>query len=193
MNLTRLVALGLLAERGARHGHQLRRDVEVMKADQWAGVGAGSLHRELRRMADEGLIEAARTERVGRRPERTVYQVTDEGRRELGVLRERALGSVEEGPDPVAVGLIFDGARDPESLVAQLAGRRRAVLAELDRLDAERERGLREGYLRPEVSPLQAAAFRRRELHLRAELTWHDECEAMLAGQPTGQPTAAGG
>ena len=26
MNLTRLVVLGLLAERGERHGHQLRRD-----------------------------------------------------------------------------------------------------------------------------------------------------------------------
>ena len=44
MNLTRLVCLGLLAEHGARHGHQLRRDVETFKADDWAGVGAGSLH-----------------------------------------------------------------------------------------------------------------------------------------------------
>src|SRR5450755_4331519 len=79
MNLTRLVALGLLAERGERHGHQLRRDVEVMKADQWAGAGIGSLNRELRLMAAEGLIEVVRTERIGRRPERTVYQITDEG------------------------------------------------------------------------------------------------------------------
>ncbi len=33
----------------------------------------GSLHRELRGLEAENLIEAVRTERVGRRPERTVY------------------------------------------------------------------------------------------------------------------------
>ena len=80
MNLTRLVILGLLAEHGPRHGHQLRRDAELAEVDRWAGVGVGSLHRELRGLEAEGLIEAVRTEgRVGRRPERTVYGLTDEG------------------------------------------------------------------------------------------------------------------
>ena len=182
MNLTRLVVLGLLAERGERHGHQLRRDVEVLKADEWAGVGAGSLHRELRLMATEGLITAVRTERVGRRPERTIYQVTDEGRRELAVLRDRAIGRLQEGPDPVAAGLIFAGAQDPVALGGLLALRRHAVEAELERLAVERERGMREGYLRPSVSPLQAAAFRRGELRAQAELAWHQEWDQMLSG-----------
>jgi DNA-binding PadR family transcriptional regulator len=182
MNLTRLVALGLLAERGERHGHQLRRDVEIMKADEWAGAGIGSLNRELRLMAAEGLIEVVRTERVGRRPERTVYQITDEGRRELSVLRDRAIGHMQEGPDAVAAGLIFAGAQDREALGGLLALRRRAVEAELERLAAERERGMREGYLQPSVSPLQAAAFRRAELHAQAELAWHHEWDQILAG-----------
>lgn len=182
MNLTRLVVLGLLAERGERHGHQLRRDVEVLKADEWAGVGAGSLHRELRLMATEGLITAVRTERVGRRPERTIYQITDEGRRELAVLRDRAIGRLQEGPDPVAAGLIFAGAQDPVALGGLLALRRHAVEAELERLAVERERGMREGYLRPSVSPLQAAAFRRGELRAQAELAWHQEWDQMLSG-----------
>ena len=181
MNLTRLVVLGLLAERGERHGHQLRRDVEVLKADERAGVGAGSLHRELRLMATEGLITAVRTERVGRRPERTIYQITDEGRRELAVLRDRAIGRLQEGPDPVAAGLIFAGAQDPVALGGLLALRRHAVEAELERLAAERERGMREGYLRPSVSPLQAAAFRRGELRAQAELAWHQEWDQMLS------------
>jgi DNA-binding PadR family transcriptional regulator len=182
MNLTRLVALGLLAERGERHGHQLRRDVEVMKADEWAGVGAGSLHRELRLMAAEGLIEAVRTERAGRRPERTIYQISDEGRRELAVLRDRAIGRMQEGPDPVAAGLIFAGAQDPAALGGLLALRRHLVEAELERLAVDRERGMREGYLQPSVSPLQAAAFRRGELRAQAELAWHQEWDQVLAG-----------
>jgi len=181
MNLTRLVCLGLLAEHGARHGHQLRRDVETFKADEWAGVGTGSLHRELRQMAGEGLIEAVRTEQVGRWPTRTIFQITSEGRRELAVLREQAVGRLQEAPDVMAAGLIFAGVQDSLVLSDLLARHRQAAEAELKRLALERERGLREGYLQPSVSPLQAAAFRRSELRMEAELAWHAECDQMLA------------
>jgi DNA-binding PadR family transcriptional regulator len=180
MNLTRLICLGLLAEHGERHGHQLRRDVEILKADEWAGVGAGSLHRELRKMAGEGLIEAVRTEQEGRWPPRTIYQITGEGRRELAVLREQALGRIQEVPDAMAAGLIFAGPQDPSIVADLLARHRQAVQAELERLALERQRGLREGFLRPSVSPLQAAAFRRSELRMEAELAWHAECDEML-------------
>lgn len=180
MNLTRLACLGLLAERGARHGHQLRRDVEDFQADDWAGIGTGSLHRELRQMEGEGLIEAVRTEQVGRWPARTIFQVTDAGRRELAVLREQAIGHLQEAPDAVAAGLIFAGPHDPAAVRDLMARHRQAAETELARLALERERGMREGYLRPSVSPLQAAAFRRSELRMEAELAWHAECERML-------------
>lgn len=194
MNLTRLAALGLLAERGPRHGHQLRLDVEVMRADEWAGVGAGSLNRELRQLAGDGLIEAIRTERAGRRPERTIYQITAEGRRELGELRERAIGRLQDAPDAVSTGLIFGGVPDRATLTTQLELHRRAVVAELGRLAAERERGLRDGFLRPSVSPLQAAAFRRAELRAEAELAWHRECDQMLTGSgPEPSPDSGSG
>jgi DNA-binding PadR family transcriptional regulator len=182
MNLTRLICLGLLAERGARHGHQLRRDVENFKADEWAGVGAGSLHRELRALEAEGFIDAVRTEQVGRYPPRTIYQITTAGRRELGVLREQAVADLQEAPDAMAVGLIFAAPQEPFVLGELLARHRQAVEAELRRLALERERGLREGFLQPSVSPLEAAAFRRSELRAAAELAWHEECDQLLAG-----------
>jgi DNA-binding PadR family transcriptional regulator len=187
MNLTRLICLGLLAERGARHGHQLRRDVEDFKADEWAGVGTGSLHRELRQMAGVGLIEAVRTEQEGRWPPRTIYQITDAGRRELAVLREQAVGRIQESPDAMAVGLIFAGSQDPAALSQLLVRHREAVEAERRRLALERERGTHESYLLPSVSPLQAAAFRRSELRMEAELAWHEECDQMLAAVELGQ------
>jgi len=180
MNLTRLVVLGLLAERGAQHGHQLRRDVQLTKADEWAGVGAGSLHRELRKLADDGLVAAVRTERVDRRPERTIYQITDRGRDALDELRDQAVATLYRGDDPMAAGLIFAGGTAPEVLGDLLARHRHAVGAERERLRAERARGEREGYLRPEISPLQAAAFRRAELRAQAELAWHDEWDRVL-------------
>src|SRR3954447_10248179 len=103
MNLTRLVLLGLLDERGDSHGHQLRREVEPRRADQRGGVGIGSLHRELRGMADAGLVEAVRTERVANRPERTVYRITADGRRELLVLRQTAMGQLQLSADAMSV------------------------------------------------------------------------------------------
>jgi len=190
MNLTRLACLGLLAERGARHGHQLKRDVEVLRAGEWAGVGAGSLHQELRQMSADGLIEAVRTEQVGRWPQRTVYQITAEGRRELAVLCGRATGQLQETPDAMAAGLIFSGAQDPAAVADLLAAHRQAVRGELERLALERERGMREGFLQPAVSPLQAAAFRRAELRMEAELAWHRECDLMLGARDAPDPAS---
>jgi DNA-binding PadR family transcriptional regulator len=150
--------LGLLAEHGPRHGHQLRRDAELAEVDRWAGVGVGSLHRELRSLEAAGLIEAVRTERVGRRPERTVYRLADAGRRELTALRQQAAGQLDAAPDPLSVLLVFAGNDDP----------------------AERAEGEQKGYLLPSVSPLQAASFRRAEMRIAAELAWHEECEELL-------------
>jgi DNA-binding PadR family transcriptional regulator len=180
MNLTRLVILGLLAERGPRHGHQLRRDAELAEADRWAGIGVGSLHRELRGLQAEGLIEAVRTERVGRRPERTVYCLTAEGRRELSVLRQQAASQLDAAPDPLSVVLVFAGTDDPAELAALLARRRQALRAKADELAVERARGEEKGYLLPSVSALQAASFRRAEIRVAAELAWHEECDELL-------------
>jgi DNA-binding PadR family transcriptional regulator len=182
MNLSRLVVLGLLAEHGARHGHQLRRDAEMTRVDVWGGISVGSLNRELRGLETEGLVEAVRTEQVGRRPQRTIYQITDEGRRELSILREQAVGRLHLNADPVCIALIFAGTDDPAELAALLTRRKQQIRAELERIAVGREQGEAKGYLRPEISPLQAASFRRGELQLGAELTWHEEYDALLTG-----------
>jgi DNA-binding PadR family transcriptional regulator len=190
MNLTRLLILGLLAERGPSHGHQLRRDAELAEVDRWAGVGVGSLHRELRGLEAEGLIEAVRTERVGRRPERTVYGLTGEGRRELSVLRRQAVSQLDSAPDPLSVVLVFAGTDDPAELAALLTRRKQALRAKAEELALARVRGEEKGYLLPSVSPLQAASFRRAELRNAAELAWHEECEELLGAAQRPAPAA---
>jgi DNA-binding PadR family transcriptional regulator len=180
MNLTRLVILGLLARHGPRHGHQLRRDAELTEVDRWAGVGVGSLHRELRSLEAAQLIEVVRTERVGRWPERTVYGLTSAGRRELSALRVQAAGQLDAAPDPLSVLLVFAGTDDPAELAGLLAQRKRALHARAAELAAERAEGEEKGYLLPSVSPLQAASFRRAEIRVAAELAWHEECDEIL-------------
>ncbi len=108
MNLTRLMALGILARSGPSHGHHIRRVADLTDVGEWGGVSVGALYRELRAMEREGLVEAARTEKVGNRPERTVYAITDEGQLELTTLREQAIKPpLASGPDPLGVALLF--------------------------------------------------------------------------------------
>ena len=42
MNLSRLMILGLLADRGPMHGHQIRRAGELTNAEVWGGITGGA-------------------------------------------------------------------------------------------------------------------------------------------------------
>jgi DNA-binding PadR family transcriptional regulator len=177
MNLSRLMILGLLADRGPMHGHQIRRTAELTNAGVWGGITGGALYAELRKLGGEGLIEAVREEQVGRRPARTVYQVTQEGRLELVIQRDAALDVVFGSADPVSVVLLFAAGADAAELSERLAARRRKIAGQLEAMAAERERLAGHGLL----PPLAVGAFRRGELRLEAELRWHEEFECELA------------
>jgi DNA-binding PadR family transcriptional regulator len=175
--------LGVLAERGPMHGHQIRRTAELTNAEVWGGITGGALYAELRKLDGEGLVEAVREEQVGRRPARTVYQITEEGRLELVIQRDAALDVVFGSADPVSVVLLFAAGADQTELSEQLVARRRRVAAQLESMVAERERLTGQGILPPRA----VAAFRRGELRLEAELRWHEEFERDLAAGRTGR------
>jgi DNA-binding PadR family transcriptional regulator len=183
MNMSRLMILGLLAERGPMHGHQIRRTAELTNAEVWGGITGGALYAELRKLDGEGLIEAVRAEQVGKRPARTVYQITAEGRLELVVQRDAALEVVFGSADSVSVVLLFAAGGNATELSGQLANRRRRIAGQLEAMTGERERLTAQGVL----PPLAVAAFRRGELRLEAELRWHEEFEC----QPGQQDSAA--
>ena len=189
MNLTRLMALGILARNGPSHGHHIRRVADLTDVGEWGGVSVGALYRELRAMEREGLVEAARTEKVGNRPERTVYAITDEGRLELTALREQAIKPpVTLGPDPLGVALLFaaDGL-DRAELRRTMRARREMLAIWVAEVTAEREGLIAKGYL----DVLAAAVMRRGIMHVEAEIRWHDELDAALA-EPGGSARPAG-
>src|SRR5208282_932889 len=184
MNLSRLMILGLLAERGPMHGHQIRRTAELTNAEVWGGITGGALYAELRRLDGERLVQAVREEQVGRRPARTVYEITEEGRLELVVQRDAALEVVFGSADPLSVVLLFAAGADAAELGERLAARRRRIAGQLEAMVAERHRLAGQGIL----PPLAVAAFRRGELRLEAELRWHDEFEPQLPASLPGRP-----
>jgi len=175
------MVLGTLARHGPRHGHEIRRLAEVTNVGEWGGVSVGALYRELRTMEGEGLVEAVRTEQVGRRPARTVYAITGEGRLELGMLREQAIKGIHWWPDPLGVALSFASAgTDREELASWLRSRRETFALIVAQLADDRERMVAKGWL----DPFQATVMYRGQLHAEAEVRWHDEFAKVLAGLP---------
>lgn len=175
------MALATLARHGPRHGHEIRRLAEVTNVGEWGGVSVGALYRELRTMEAEGLVDAVRTEQVGRRPARTVYAITSEGWLEFGVLREKAIRAIRWGPDELGVALTFAGpGPDRAELVRWLAVRRDMMAAIAGDLEAERLRLTEKGY----IDPFAATVMYRSQLHAEADVRWHDEFAKVLAELP---------
>src|SRR5258707_6767348 len=78
MRTVQLFVLGMLAREGPMHGHQIRRQAELERAEFWGKVKVSSLYAALHRMEAEGLIAAVERTQEGRFPARTVYAITAE-------------------------------------------------------------------------------------------------------------------
>jgi DNA-binding PadR family transcriptional regulator len=167
VNPTRLFVLGALARRGPMYGHQLRRGARLDRADLWSDVRPGSLYGALHRLADEGLIEAVRTEQDGRMPARTVYAITAEGRRELRALRAEAFGPAGLRPDPVDLALVMSGDLDEDIIRGHLDDRIRALSAQAAGIARLRDRAW------PDQTVADDLVAEHARLRVEAELAWH--------------------
>lgn len=174
-NPVRLLILGLLAG-GSMHGHQIRRTADMTGVEDWGDVKVGALYGMLHRLEADGLIEQVRTEQRGNLPKRTVYTITEAGRAELAIHRDRALTQPFVQSSTVEAALKWPAGLDYDGLRSRLTQRRGALVAKLAELDVSRDLHQREDHL----SAASLAGYRRAELHLQAELAWQDELEAML-------------
>jgi DNA-binding PadR family transcriptional regulator len=177
--------LGLLAEQGPLHGHQLRRAAERAVADDWARVSPGALYRELHLLHTQGLVAPLRTEQPGRRPTRTVYAITASGAAELERISAEALTVTRQGNDLVQTALLFGAVSTTAALRTALENRMHAIAAILQHLscppETEPQRGLGE-----------VLVYQRRRTHLEAELRWLRDCLCTLVEQEHSGRTRAG-
>lgn len=164
-----LAALDLLQERDL-HPYEMHQLMRERWTDRVVKLKAGSLYHAIERLAASGLVEVVETNREGKRPERTVYRITEAGRtaftdRLRTMLAERA----PEYPEfPLAVGML--NALDRDDAMAQLL--RRAIALELEVGGLERlvirltEMGL---------PPLYQLDIKYRIAVATAELNWLNE------------------
>src|SRR5262245_9980031 len=77
-----LAVLALLRERDM-HPYEMRRLMRERNKEERLVLKPGSLYHAIAWLEKSSLIEATRTERQGKRPERTTYRITKAGKNEL--------------------------------------------------------------------------------------------------------------
>ena len=153
-----IVLLSLLAEQ-PRHGYDLDRVIEQRGYRQWTSLAFSSVYYLLKRLSERGLLEPDQ----GSQGRRTVFRVTEAGRREL----RQAAGERVLAPAPPSAGVLpalnaYSRLDDP-ALATLLAQRAEALLGRLDELRA----------LRAQVDEEHALAiFDYEILRQEADLAW---------------------
>lgn len=132
--LVSLAVLGLLNER-PRHPYDMQREIRTRQKNFLSGLPR-SLYRAMDRLVNAGLVEPVETSREGNRPERTVYQITDDGREEFySRIGELLSAPVAETPT-FAAALSFAAYFPPEAVLHALKARAALVEGEVAELDA---------------------------------------------------------
>ncbi len=176
-DVTRLTVLALLAaaEQGqgdpsqAMHGYQLGRELHRRRLDRWADIAFGSIYPALRRLAAARLVREVGTSKEGKRPERTVYRITEEGLEELRRLLRDAWSRPRFAAEPIDVALCFSSFLPSGEIVRLLDER----LAALGRADAEMQLAGREPAARAAgMSELVKDLVEHRRRLLGAERDW---------------------
>jgi DNA-binding PadR family transcriptional regulator len=161
-----LVVLRLLRER-PMHPYEMQQLIHDRAIDRVVKVRAGSLYHTVERLQQLGLIVPVETGREGRRPERTVYAITEPGRDGYeSNLRELVREPREEFP-VFAVAMEMLGTLDRDEAI-QLLRRRvtalEAAAAALDQVIASlAKRGL------PRMATIEVEFG---QAMRRAELAW---------------------
>lgn len=169
MSAIRLFILGTLAASGPLHGHQIRQEAQNDRAEAWADIHVGSVYGALKRMAREGLVREVRTERVGNRPERTVYEITQQGRRSLAAIRDGILPRISLPNDPFDLALKQSRDMPEEELTQIVTARLAALRAE------ELSRRYHAEHADPHLNEAERMIVGHLIERVAAEVRWHEE------------------
>jgi DNA-binding PadR family transcriptional regulator len=137
-NLLALSLLSLLAQR-PMYPYEMAQTLRTRGKEQNFKINWGSLYTVVQNLEKYGLIEAAATDREGRQPERTTYQITKSGRAELRDWMGELLSVPEDERGGFVAALSEAGILPPDEVIGLLTTR----LATLDKDNARQQADLR--------------------------------------------------
>ena len=137
-NLLALSLLSLLAQK-PMYPYEMAQTLRARGKDKNFKINWGSLYTVVQNLEKHGFIEAAVTEREGRQPERTTYQITEPGLAELRDWLSELLSVPQDEPDSFVTALSEAGILPPDEVIGLLTRR----LATLDKANDEHQADLR--------------------------------------------------
>jgi DNA-binding PadR family transcriptional regulator len=137
-NLLALSLLSLLAQK-PMYPYEMAQTLRARGKEQNFKINWGSLYTVVQNLEKHGFIEAAVTEREGRQPERTTYQITGSGAAELKDWLSELLSVPQVEHDSFVTALSEAGILPPDEVIGLLTTR----LATLDKANASHQEDLR--------------------------------------------------
>src|SRR5262245_13362149 len=118
-NLWSLTVLCLLRVR-PMHPYEMQRLIRDWHKDEFLDLKRGSLYHAIERLRHGGFIDPVETRREGRRPERTVYRLTEEGERLVSDWLQQLLAVPLREPTRFFAALSFLPHLSPQTVIEQL-------------------------------------------------------------------------
>jgi DNA-binding PadR family transcriptional regulator len=159
-----LAVLECLSEQ-PMHPYEISATLRTRGKEHSIKLNYGSLYSVVESLHKQGLIRAQETTREGRRPERTVYAITESGLTEMEEWLADLLATPTREYTSLEAGLSLAGALPPDDVAALLDKRTLALRLELTALEKAGEIGDELGL--PEVFSIES---RYRHALLQAEL-----------------------
>jgi DNA-binding PadR family transcriptional regulator len=145
-----LAVLGCLTER-PMHPYEISTTLRTRGTESSIKLNYGSLYSVVNSLQKHGLIKSRETTREGRRPERTVYEITEAGTAEFEDWLAELLSSPTEEFTSLEAGLSLMPGLPPDEVARLLEDRSSRLEIALNSMDATRElmieRGLPELFL----------------------------------------------
>jgi DNA-binding PadR family transcriptional regulator len=130
-NLLALAVLALLAERPT-HPYEMDFLMRARGIEQSIKLNRGSLYTVVETLQRDGLIAPQETQREGRRPERTVYALTEAGRAKFDGWHRELMSTPATEYTQFAAALCFIAHLSPMETIALLAERARRLDDEIE-------------------------------------------------------------
>jgi DNA-binding PadR family transcriptional regulator len=128
------------------HPYEVAQTLRQRAKQESVRLNYGSLYAVVESLEKKGFIKATGTTREGKRPQRTVYEITDEGVRETEDWMTELLGVPTKEYPAFMAGLSFVAALNPDDALSALRGRAVALTVKLAALrgamKAARDAGL---------------------------------------------------
>ena len=162
-----LYILGFLSRYGPQHGYRLKQSLGHVS--DFASIKLPTIYYHLEKMEKKGFISASR-EKEGKRPEKWVYTMTEDGRNALQEMLKEALKSSFRGEFLLDSALFFNDLVKPKEMLDALASQIQHLEKILYEIAQHKDEVLRR--LPRQEQIYSGAIFRHHEYHYRAELQW---------------------